>query len=114
MATGILAIESGRAQDAHAIFKALRHARPQSEAPLICLAVSLIDNDQLDAAVEVLRNGALLINPNSDLAKTFLAMALKFKGVTYQANDLLDEVLGSNQDAHAVRIAKDLRNTVVS
>ena len=108
LSVGVLAIEAGQPVQAQQLFKAVGRARPESEAPLVCMAVALIDAGELDTAIELLQAGALVVNPHSQLAKTFLGMALKFKGMRYQSQDLLEEVLREGADPHAVRIAQDL------
>lgn len=90
------------------IFNAIHAIRPESELPLIGLAVTKMNKNQAGEAARVLWDKALKINPESDLAKSFLGLALKLSGMNNESRTVLEEVLQSGQDPQATDIAKSL------
>lgn len=108
MEIGALATESGMQSEAKMIFTGARWLRPKSEYPYLGIAVALMNDQKYKEAIYVLREGALAINPDSDLAKSYLGLALKLSGLTYESKDLLKEVLDKSKDENALSVAEAL------
>ena len=88
------------------IFNGIKAVRPWSELPMISQALARMTVCDDGRAIEILSNEALKMNPDNQIAKTFLGMALKRCGFAQKAEKVLNEVIESNQDARAVEIAK--------
>lgn len=108
MEVGYLAIGFGRFADAETIFAGVQAARPESELPAIGRAVVRLNTGRPQDAVKLLSDEALRRNPDSDLAKSFLGLALKQNGENSRSQQLLQEVADRNANAEAVALAKSL------
>lgn len=110
MEIGYIASGNGMANEAQHIFTNLAELRPESEMPLIGLAVHYMNRNQPKKAVETLWEGALQRNSESELAKSFLALALKKSGLEHESRILLEEVIQNNKDEQACALATALMN----
>lgn len=90
---GFLACGQGRFDEATTIFDALREARPQSEYPLIGLAVLELARNNADGAVAVLRRQALSAFPDSATVKAFLGFALFAQGHRQESRAILEPLV---------------------
>jgi Flp pilus assembly protein TadD len=95
MEIGYVACGRGLQACAESIFNGIIAARPNSELPLIGLAISKISFGDFLGASRILVEQALKINPDSGLAKSFLAMAVKALGGKSEAEELAKEVAAS-------------------
>ncbi|MDR3317105.1 MAG: hypothetical protein LBS68_03520 [Puniceicoccales bacterium] len=110
MQIGYVACGQGKPTAAVSIFEAIAAVRPNSELPLIGLAVSLVNLGKLTAACDVLVERSAKINPNNQLAKTVAAMIFRMVK-EFQASDILiDEIIADGTDPEAVNFAKNLKN----
>ncbi len=112
MEIGYFAGENGYPVESEVIFEALRQARPNSEYPLIGLAVTMMNLGKYDEAVQTLTNEALGVNPESNLAKSFLGLALKLAGRTEECKGILNEVINQNEDQIAVNMANSILSEI--
>ena len=108
MEVGFLAGGYGYLGEAEIIFDGLKAVRPQNESPLIGLAFAKMNNNQMDEAIRILEEEALKVNPQSDLARSFLGLALKLSGRVEQCLPILREVVERNSDEAAVKVARGL------
>jgi len=108
MECGYLAACEGRTQDAVIVFEGIQAVRPSSELPAVGQGFAYLNAGQFPQAVAVLKNEALKRNPESSSAKAFLGIALKNLGYHDEADRLLAQVIESNDDEAAVRLAKQL------
>ncbi|MBF0103127.1 MAG: hypothetical protein HQK77_19685 [Desulfobacterales bacterium] len=106
MEIGYLAGGYGLLNDSETIFEAIKSVRPESEYPLIGLAVTKMNANNNEDAIAILKNQALKVNPQSDLARSFLGLALKHAGYGSESQSVLQEVLNSGKDAVAVKMAQ--------
>ena len=105
MRSGNLAAEHNFHPEAIDIFNGVCAARPNSEIPLLGLAMVLMNTGKADEAIEVLQNKALKISPDNQICKTFLGIAMNLKGQKQESDVLFDEVIEQNSDPHAVKLA---------
>jgi len=112
MQVGFLAGEYGFSGDAETIFEGVRAVRPESESPLIGLAFAKMSSDQMEESIRILEEEALKLNPESDLARGFLGMALKFSGRTEECSRLMKEVVDRNRDEAAVKMARTILDEI--
>jgi tetratricopeptide (TPR) repeat protein len=93
---------------AMAIFNSLQMYRPKSEYPFIGKAIAQLDIGCYKEAVDLLRNNALRINPQNDLAKAILAMAYTYLKRNADSMSLVKEIESRGQSEAAVNLAKAL------
>ena len=108
MEVGYLAGGYGFVSESEKIFNGIAAVRPESEYPYIGLAVTCLNANMNEAAVEILRTRALKANPDSDLAKSFLGLALKLAGMNAESQKVLQEVVDNGGAEEAVNMAKSL------
>ena len=108
MEVGYLAGGHGFFDESIKIFEGIYAVRPESEYPLIGMAVTRMNARKYEEAVKILWGKALKVNPESDLAKSFLGLALKMAGLTSESQTLLREVVEANRCEEAVSMAKNL------
>ncbi|MDR3144624.1 MAG: hypothetical protein LBT64_03980 [Puniceicoccales bacterium] len=109
MELGYVAVGRGLQLQAQAIFDGLAAARPNSEIPLIGLAVCKINFGDFLGASKILAEQALRINPDSGMAKCFLAMAIKEIGGKREAEELIGQVIETCEEPAAKKLAESLR-----
>lgn len=88
------------------IFNGIKAVRPWSELPVISQALARMSVFDDGRAIELLSNEALAINPDNEIAKAFLGMALKRCGFAQKAQETLEEVVENASDERAVEVAK--------
>lgn len=88
------------------IFNGIKAVRPWSELPVISQALARMSVFDDGRAIELLSNEALTINPDNEIAKAFLGMALKRCGFAQKSKEVLDDVVNNGHDKRAVEIAK--------
>lgn len=108
MEIGFLAAGRGEINAAETIFNGIKALRPESESPLIGLAVARMNAGNNQEAIAILRDRALALNPLSDMANSFLGLALKLEGLNSQADSILEGVVAGNGDPGAVSMARAL------
>jgi predicted Zn-dependent protease len=109
MELGYVACGCGKPSHAEAIFTGIVAVRPNSELPLIGLAVTLASFGQLSDARKVLLELAAKINPENQLVKVLAAMFAGMSGSKSECDSLLDDVEENGTDSEAVALAKHLR-----
>lgn len=108
MEVGYVAAGNGFYKEAVVIFEGVRAIRPDSPFPEIGAAVLELNRRRANRAITILRDSALVKDPESDLAKSFLGLALRQAGYTQQSRNLLEEVVAANRDPVAVDMAAAL------
>lgn len=107
MEIGYVAVGCGYFAEAEAIFAGVQAARPASELPQLGRAMAKLNAGQVNEAISLLR-GALETNPDSDLAMSFLGLALRKAGLGQASRDVLDQVIRANHQPEAVALARSL------
>jgi Flp pilus assembly protein TadD len=108
MEIGYLAGGHGYPAESETIFEGIRAMRPQSELPVIGLAVAKMNAGHHQEAARILWEEALAINPESDLARSFLGLVLKLSGLQSESRTILEEVVAADRQPEAVNMAKSL------
>lgn len=108
MEIGYLAAGNGFRAEAESIFEAIRVLRPDSEMPVIGLAVVKIAGGQPLEAATLLEDQALKQHPDSALARSFLGLALKLAGHGGRSRAVLEEVAAAGGESEAVVMARSL------
>ncbi|MDR2778861.1 MAG: hypothetical protein LBB16_01055 [Puniceicoccales bacterium] len=106
MEVGYVAVGRGLRSQAESVFNGVIAARPNSELPLIGLAVCKLNFGYVIDATKILVERALTLNPDSGLAKCFLAIAIKALGKGQEANDLMRQVYDITTDPAAKAMAE--------
>lgn len=100
---GYYAISRGQPEKAEKIFQGLSAARPESEYPVIGLAVLKMNSNQPDEAVTLLKQSP--VASASPMGRGFLALALKLGGKSDQSREILAELLDGPEDDQATQLA---------
>ncbi|MBF0320071.1 MAG: hypothetical protein HQL01_09770 [Nitrospirae bacterium] len=108
MDIGYLGCGYGYFKDAVTVFGGLEDICPDSESPLIGMAVAMISRGQCEKAEEILKDHVLTRFPQSDIARSFHGFALKILGKKSESITVLKEVVGNNRDTAAVNLASAL------
>ncbi len=108
MELAYVATGNGLHREASTIFGAVASLRPESEMPLIGLAVTQMNAGRAPDAVRTLGEKALTIAPASQLALCFLGLALKLSGLRAESQSVLQDVVTANTEPHAVEMARNL------
>jgi Flp pilus assembly protein TadD len=111
---GYVAVGRGLQSYAEDIFNALAAARPESELPIVGLAVCKMNFGAFTVAATLLAERALKINPSSDIAKSFLGMILYLCGAKDKALAVMKDVLDNGTDASALSIARNIIDEINS
>lgn len=106
MRVGFLAADCASTPVAEKLFQAVLLAKPSSEAPLIGLAYNAILAGRFDEAIQLLKEKALKLNPESSSAKVYLGLALGCKGEKEASNTILAEVASQSEDTSTANFAK--------
>ncbi|MDR1528685.1 MAG: hypothetical protein LBS22_03840 [Puniceicoccales bacterium] len=106
MDIGYVAVGRGLQSQATNIFNGIIAARPSSELPLIGLAVCKLNFGYVVDAAKILAEQALRLNPNSGIAKCFLAVAIKALGNEQEACDLMHQICDDTTDPAAKAMAE--------
>lgn len=114
MEAGYLAGGYGFYKESEEIFEGIQAVRPDNELPLIGLAVTKMNAGNNEEAARILWEKALKINPESDLAKSFLGLALKLAGLKAESESVLKEVVDEGGNDPAVKLAQALLKEIGS
>jgi len=108
MEIGYVAAGYGFLRQAEAIFTGVQAVRSESEMPAIGLAIAQMNAGLCEVAVKTLEANALGMNPDSELAQSFLGLALKLSGQGARSEQILRNVAQSGKHQEAVAMAKSL------
>lgn len=108
MEVGYVATGYGFLRQAEAIFAGVQAVRSDSEMPAIGLAVAQLNAGLCEVAVKTLENDALGKNPDSELAQSFLGLALRMAGQNARSEQILKKLAESGKNQEAVAMAKSL------
>jgi hypothetical protein len=108
MRTGYWSVWHGLYAEAAALFNGAKAARPESEMPVLGMAVLAMVMQQPDSAVQLLRENALALAPRSELVQAHLGCALRLAGEESEGQDLLQRVVAGSRDEDARRMAVNL------
>jgi tetratricopeptide (TPR) repeat protein len=108
MRLGYLAAWNGLYKEAIAVFDGVRAVRPESEVPIIAGAVVALLSGHPDVAVKSLKEGALVLNPGSDLARAHLGCALRLQGREEEGMAMLQEIASDSDQPEARAMAANL------
>jgi len=104
---GFMAAGAGLRAQADAIAGALSALQPTNEHCFLISMYARLVSGEYEEAERVLREQALRLNPESSMAKAFLALALHLQGRMSERNQLIDQVLAQD-NASANALAKNL------
>lgn len=104
-------LENGQFMEAHTIARSLLVIRPDHATPHLILAISCIFRNEPVMAIKIITDKALPLEPNNDLVKAFLGLALKDAGYAAQAGELLTSLCLS-KDSEAAATAKEFLSHV--
>ena len=99
---------NGLYKDALTVFEGVGAVRPESEIPFIGAAAVALLSGNYQVAVEVLNNGALSRNPDSDLALAHLGCAVRLKGSEDEGRAILMDVAENSENPDARVLATNL------
>lgn len=108
MRLGYWSVWHGLNDEAAALFTGAQAARPQSEVPIIGMAVLAMALNRPEYAVQLLRDQALPLNPQSDVVSAHLGCALRLAGQEDEGVRLLQQIANSSTDPHARQMAQNL------
>lgn len=106
---GFMAGGYGLIPQSRSIFEGLQAALPESEYPLIGLALNHVHTGNPAEAVKILQDQALQRHPDSAMVRAFLGLALRLAGHAQAAERELQRVLDDTQaDPEATALARSL------
>jgi thioredoxin-like negative regulator of GroEL len=108
MRIGYWSVWHGFYAEAATLFNGARAARPQSELPVLAMAVLALVMQKPEAAVQLLREQALPLNPASELVQAHLGCALRLAGHESEGMALLNRLVADAADADARLMAGNL------
>lgn len=114
MRIGYWSVWHGLFAEAATLFTGARAARPQSELPVLGMAVLALAMQKPDSAVQLLREHALPLNPDSELVQAHLGCALRMAGQESEGLYLLERIAALGTDADARLMATNLLEQAVS
>lgn len=98
-----LGLWQGRFPESDFIFTALHEVEPQRIGPLLGLAMSQVHQGNYSAAIDILRNKALTVDPMDPHARAWLGLALFRDGQRDKALEVLNELLAAEGVAEDAR-----------
>ena len=111
MDAGFVAAAMGMTAKAIVIFSALRLVRPDSEAPILGLALTFVNMGRFRDAAQLLSEDGLKKNPDSDLLRAMLGLTFQLAGREEEAAKLFDAVMKADREPTAVKLAANFRPT---
>jgi thioredoxin-like negative regulator of GroEL len=111
MEAGFLAAAMGMTAKAIVIFSALRLVRPDSEAPILGLALTFVNMGRFRDAAQLLAEEGFKKNPDSDLLRAMLGLTFQLAGRENEAAKLFDAVIEADREPTAVKLAANFRPT---
>lgn len=109
MEAGFLAAAMGMTAKAIVIFSALRLVRPDSEAPILGLALTFVNMGRFRDAGQLLSEEGFKKNPDSDLLRAMLGLTFQLAGREEEAAKLFDAVIEADREPTAVKLAANFR-----
>lgn len=107
-----MATNIGLYEEADQIFSGVRVCRPDSPYPDIGMAVLEISRGHYKKAVRMLRTQALKKDPENDLARCFIGLALTKAGTPEKSAELYEHVINAQRDPQAVALATALQSSL--
>jgi Flp pilus assembly protein TadD len=112
MEVGFMATNTGRLEEAAAIFEGVASARPKSAYPCIGLGCVAMGLGRFPEAVEILKQAPAGEPDEHELCQGFLGMALKLGGDHDEGRSVLTDLQTRGQNAVAVNMAAKLLETM--
>lgn len=100
-------LRSGLQKKPEVIFEGLTAYAPNNENVLLGIAILDISMGKSHKAIRDLEHGVLRVNPNNELAKSQLGIALYATGMHGRAEGLLKEIATTGKDSIAINVAKE-------
>lgn len=107
---GLMAAGWGQASESETIIRGVQAARPDSELPLVALAVRSMTMWQDHEAVDLLQS-ALEKNPKSEVAMSMLAFALWRCGLNQASREAAQQVVNAGGSSEATALARLILET---
>ena len=107
---GFIAADADMIPQAEMIFSYLCSKKKQNEYPLMGMAYVKLMAGLPEVALSLLRDKALVLNPENELAKAFLAVAYTALKEKQEACALTHEILANNRDQIAMALATHVEN----
>lgn len=108
MRLGYWSVWHGLYREAATLFSGAQAARPQSEVPVLGMAVLALVLNQPRQAVDLLRGQAMTLSPNNDLVAAHLGCALRLAGEDTAGLELLQRLAAQSADPGARLMAANL------
>ncbi len=108
MRIGYWSVWHGLYPEAATLFNGARAARPQSELPVLGMAVLAMAMQQSETAVQLLRDHAVPLNPRSELVQAHIGCALRLAGHEDEGQGILLRLAAQSTDADARLMASNL------
>ena len=107
MEIGLMAAGFGRVVDSETILRGVEAVRPDSELPLVALAVRSMTMGRNQEAIALLRS-ALEKKPESDTARSMMALVLRKAGLNQASQRAAQQVIDAGGDNKATALARSL------
>lgn len=108
---GFLAIRRNRLNAAVLIFEALKRFRPNSDYPVIGLALAAMSRGANDTALEIIGN-ALRSRPDSGDLLAFRSLALYLSQRHVQSREIAVDLIEEQTDPQIIKLASTLRDEI--
>ena len=108
MRLGYWSTWNGLYAEAATLFQGARAARPQSEIPVLGMAVLAMVMHKPEAAVQLLREAAVPLNPASELVEAHVGCALRLAGSEDEGMEILSRLSATAKDESARSMAASL------
>ncbi len=108
MRTGYWSVWHGLYAEAAALFNGAKAARPESELPVLGMAVLSMVMQNAESAVRLLREMAVPLNPRSELVQAHLGCALRLAGQEAEGMEILQRLSTRGTDADARLMSANL------
>jgi thioredoxin-like negative regulator of GroEL len=108
MRLGYWSVWHGLYAEAATLFNGARAARPESEVPVLGMAVLAMVMQKAESAVQLLRELAAPLNPTSELVQAHLGCALRLAGQETEGMRLLQRLAVQATDGDARLMAFNL------
>jgi hypothetical protein len=108
MRLGYWSTWNGLYAEAATLFQGARAARPQSEIPVLGMAVLAMVMHKPEAAVQLLRESAVPLNPASELVEAHVGCALRLAGSEDEGMEILSRLSATAKDESARSMAASL------
>ncbi len=112
MEIGYVAIGRGSQTAAEDIFNGICAARPESELPIIGLAISKMNFGDFISASKLLSEKAFPLNPNNSLTKCFIGVVYFYCGAKKESLAIMEDILSNSEDESAIKIAQNISSEI--